>query len=121
MSVCSPCLQVNNVPYCVGNITIGTVTELNTAVYVFVKNIGKDTINRISTTTDGSGTVIIADFDNINQTKQTFELWVTTQTSENRLSITVGGSEGDCIGFRFEDRLDGNNQQIAFASFTFSV
>ena len=123
MSVCSPCLEIEPVPYCVSNITIGSIALTDTPVYVYVQNIGADQTTQISTTTDGSGVVTITDFQGFEQLNQSFELWVTDQTNtiNQRQTITVEGQTGDCLSFRFKDFVDGNNQAVSFSSFAFTL
>lgn len=103
MSLCSSCLQAEELPKCLTHLVIGTISP-TTAYYIYLKDTATDVTLRFSATSDGAG-LLTADISSTEwMPGHIYELWVTTQAATNtqtRQTITIGASTGTCVDVRF--------------------
>jgi len=127
MSICNPCTPVVSLPVCTQQIIIGTIAQISTAVYVYLRNVTLDKTTRIAgVTSDGAGLVTI----NTTTTKQLFnvghsyELWITLQNSTNieeKINFTIGSTSQDCVALRFTPVLDEDLDNLSAATQTLAL
>lgn len=130
MSVCVDGTRVCPVSWCGTNITIGTIDNLSTSIYIYVRRIDNGRTHRESTTTDGSGTVTKLLTDPGNQfynSSSDYEVWVTLQTSDNpndaRETITLddGTTQDTCFILTFESYKDQDGNNVSYTTQILSV
>lgn len=124
MSVCDSCHKPKPIARCLTNIIVGTVTSLNTAVYVYVRNLTTEHTVRYAATSSGAGLVTIPITPQRFSQDHSYEIWITKQTATNiseKENITIGGDVSDCIHFRFENILDNTNAQTTYTNQTFTL
>lgn len=116
------CTSTKKIAPCLTNLEMGTVSPTDTAMYVYIKRHGSaERIERISTTTDGSGT-LTPDLSGLPEgfLSQNFEyeIWATEQANdiEDRETITlpVGSVNDNCYCLNFNDIwIDDDKQSYA--------
>lgn len=109
MTVCNPCLTTDIIPVCVTSLVVGSISSLNTDVFVYVKDITTSKVVRFEETTDGAGLITITGLDTEPDfmPNHSYELWVTLATAtsiDDREDITVpnAGTTTECIALCFE-------------------
>ncbi len=110
MSVCDPCLKTELVPKCLTNLIIGTISSLNTAVFVYIRDLTTGKLLRFSEVSSGAGQVTVTGLDTEPDfmPDHSYEMWITLQTAisiEDRETITVTSSLGDVTGTCFQIRF----------------
>lgn len=111
---CPTCTETKPIPKCVDSLVIGAIDLDSTDVYIYVKNLTTERIQRIETTSDINGEVSLA---LTNPDKEfyspdfTFELWITlrTATINDKEDITIGYTTTDCFTIRFTEVFDGED------------
>jgi hypothetical protein len=98
------CQESQKIPTCLDELILGSVSEVNTLVYVDIKNISTGYNYRHSVTTSETG-VITLDLSEpapsfYNQDSY-YEIYVSS-ASHILLPITIDDSEFECIGVYFE-------------------
>lgn len=95
MSFCLPCTPTKELANCVTSIIIGTISQANTAVFVYFENMATGVITRFDVTSAaGTGVVTITKGSVIFVTGQDYEVWITLATAtsiDQRLSYNVNG------------------------------
>lgn len=123
-NVCTPCTKAKPIPTCITNLTIGTITALNTAVCVYIKNLTTGRLLRFSATSTGSGLVIVDISSQDWMPGHDYELWVTLASAvniEDRENVTVSGTAYTCFELSFEYVLDTAGDPISYASQTLKI
>ena len=103
---CTNCTESNQIPECVDTITIGTIANLNTAVYIYIRNLSTGYVHQQAATSSGAGLVILdstlpdKSFYNENHL---YELWITLQSAgiNNKKTITIDAEVQDCLLLNF--------------------
>lgn len=107
---------------CMAVLTIGTITQLNTAVYVYILNHTTGVRVRFPATSNGAGlvTVDLTDYPQIQD--HDYEIWLTLASATNtddRLEVTVDTVEYTCFAVSFVTVIDeqgaiatGDNQTL---------
>jgi hypothetical protein len=106
---CVNCLRTNIVPACTDELIIGTIQEI-APINIFVKNLTTGFVylqQADSISLYGYGSVILDMNDpdkSFYNPNSSYEIWVTLQddTEKERLSISVGDEDADCITVSFE-------------------
>lgn len=104
MSVCDTCLKAKPIARCVTNLIVGTITSLNTAVYVYIFDITTDREIRYSVTSSAAGLITIPITPQRFSEDHSYELRVTKVTADNidvRENITISGDVADCVNIEF--------------------
>ncbi len=110
MTQCNPCTPMKPLSRCMAVLTIGTISALNTAVHVYLKNHTTGVLVRFETTSaavTGLVTVDISDYPQI--AGHDYELWVTLATATNtdeRVNVTISAVAYTCFAIRFVTVLD---------------
>lgn len=105
---CSICTETKPIPTCVDKLIIGVIEDINTDVSIYIKNNVTGRIQKVDTTSDGSGEVTL---NLINPDKAfysqnfDYELWITLkdESINDKLDITIGYAVNDCFILRFVD------------------
>lgn len=93
---CSTCQKTKDIASCGENLTIGKISENDTDVYVFFKNLATGRITQIEATSDADG-VVVADVSRANfMWKQSYEIWVTPVDEDIKCRLDV--YPHDCSG-----------------------
>ena len=123
MAICTPCTKANLVPECVTNLTIGTISSLTTAVYVYQKHVKTGRIERYDITTGGAGEVTISPTSIMRE--QDFEYWVTLASAtdiETKETLTINGSTYDCVTVEYMIVKDASdNSAETYAAITLKI
>lgn len=121
---CNECSKTDAIPTCAATLVIGTVALLNTAMYVYVKDVTTGRLHMQPSTSSGAG-VVSLDMTLPDQTfwipDHHYELWMTTATStgmDNRTDFVISSTTVDCINLVFERVLDENSDGKEYASIT---
>lgn len=125
MSVCNSCIKTPPVARCLTNLIIGTIPNLLTAVYVYVKNVTLDNrIIRYSVTSDPAGIVTIPITPQRFSEDHAYEIHITLTTADNinedRLAITIGDKTADCANLRFQTIWKNDNTIATYTNQTLS-
>lgn len=105
---CTTCTRAKSVPVCTQTLTLGTIASLNAAVWIYVKDITTDRIERFAGQSNGAGLVTL-DMDLVPtyyQEDHTYEISVALQSAvsiHDTKDITISGTAYDCLQVRFEE------------------
>ncbi len=124
MSVCDPCLKAKPIARCITNIIVGTITSLNTAVYVYIKDITTDREIRFAVTSSAAGLITVPITSQRFSEDHSYELRITKVTANNidvRENITISGDVGDCVNIQFKTIFDNNNAVVTFTNQTLTL
>jgi hypothetical protein len=106
---CNNCTNTKTLSTCAGELTLGTISSLSTAVYIYVKTPSGYT-HRQSATSTGAGVVKLnlAQPDTFFYSTGTYEVWVTLATAdqETRLTVTISGTGYTCFNLKFNKHFD---------------
>lgn len=127
--ICNNCQRVCNIPSCVDNIIIGSITDTDQAVYVFFQD-QRSVINRLSATSDGNGLITLDLTDTANDDfeiipEMLYDIWVTRDDAESitdKEDITVSGSleTFNCLGFK-ANKIRNDDNVITITSDTLKI
>lgn len=123
---CNSCTNTKVLSACAGNLTIGTISALTTAVYIYVKN-PAGYVYRQSATSTGAGVVVLSlalPDTNFYHPNGTFEVWVTLATADRstKLSITIGAvTTYTCFNLTFEKTYDASEDAITYTTQTLAI
>ena len=121
---CLKCTRVKDVPKCLDQLVIGTISQTNTNVHVYFQT-STETLTRFTAQSDGAGLVVL-DTTNFEPNQVLlYNLWVTLENSGvyNNESLTIEGSIDpvECVSFNFNTIYNGNGSVISFASQTLEL
>lgn len=104
MSVCDSCIKAKPVARCLTNLIVGTIANVNTAIFVYITDLTTERRIRYSVTTDSDGLITIPITPQRFSDDHSYRLHVTLvnaiNVSEEEL-ITVGEETNNCISLRF--------------------
>ena len=101
---CNTCQEVNNVAKCVQSLIIGTVSETEADIYVYITDARGNTIRR-SSTTSVAGLITLDTSDVYFMDKMQYNISATIQTASNlddTLMIIDNGSSATASCILFE-------------------
>lgn len=106
MSVCAPCQKAEDIPNCLENLEIGTISDVDTDVYIYIKDITSDNQLRFERTSSAAGLVTLTGLDSEDEfmPAHSYELWITLKSAtsiEDRETITIGLDTVECIALTF--------------------
>lgn len=114
--ICNPCIKTKTLPRCITSLNIGTISDINSAVNVYIKNVTVGSSLAIQATSDGSGDIILDTSGICFIPEHAYLIWVTDNTAgyEERLNVSVDGESGETICVRFEKVIgeDGEEEQF---------
>lgn len=121
------CSKVNNLITPGTNVIIGTIADVNTAVYIYTQNTTTKRIERQAVTSDGAGAVVL-DMQSPDpyfyQANVEFNIWITLASAANMYvteEITIDTIEYDCLLVEFERVVAGDNIYIEETDQTITV
>jgi hypothetical protein len=93
------CQRVKDIPVCTNSIEVGSISEIETEIFVYIKNLTTDTEKVFETTSDENGLVVV-DVSKFNFSKNyTYELRITDK-DWNPLDIQLSEYNiVDCVSF----------------------
>lgn len=125
MSVCSDCIHPKPIARCITNLIIGSISSINTAVYVYIKNKTLDDREiRYSVTSSAAGLITIPITPQRFSEDHSYEIHVTKADAVGiniKENITIGGDVSDCTSLRFETIWDNNNAIVTYTNQTLSL
>lgn len=122
MAVCAPCTLTEEVPSCLTNLIIGTISSTNTDVHVYQKHILTGRVVRYDVTTSGAGLVTI-EVEDIMQ-DQIYEYWVVLDTAtsiEDRETITINADTYTCVTVPFVKVMQSDGDPQSYATITLNI
>lgn len=106
---CTQCKEVLPIPECAEAVLIGSITDFDTVVYIFVKNLSTGRIVQQESTSDDEGFVTLNTSDpdpSFYSESHFYELSITKQSDHFNVlqEITVEGSEDayTCLLLQFQ-------------------
>ncbi len=126
MSVCPECKKVAELPNNFTNLEIGTISNFNQSLRLYVKDIGdnRQEIRDTAIVSGVAGLIVVSAWDIALMEGITYELWVTkidAKDIEDRLDLTIAGDVNThaCVAFRTKTLYDedGDVQTIADVKF----
>lgn len=124
MSICSDCIHSKPIARCITNLIVGTISSLNTAVYVYIKDLTTDRDIRYSVTSSAAGLITVPITPQRFSEDHSYEIHVTLTTAagvENKQNITIGGEVSDCVSVRFETIWANDNTIATYTNQTLSI
>lgn len=122
---CNNCTNTKKLSTCAGNLTLGTIASLTTAVYIYVKN-PAGYIYRQSATSSGAGVVILSlasPNTSFYHSSGVFEVWVTLASAdiETRLTVTIGATGYSCFNLEFQKSFDNDGDPNVITTQTLAI
>lgn len=124
-TVCNPCTAMRTLIACTSTLTVGTIANLTTAVYVYIHNHTTDKLVRYSTTSSDAGLVSFDLSDGQSYMEgHDYELWITLQSATNmdeRVNFTIDAVAYSCAALEFhrlydnDDAIQSQNQTLKIA------
>lgn len=124
MSVCTDCIKSKPVARCLTNLIVGTISSLNTAVYVYIIDLTTEREIRYSVTSSAAGLITVPITPQRFSEDHSYEIRVTLITAANvdmRQNITVSGEIADCVALRFETIWQNDNTIATYTNQTLAV
>ena len=125
MSTCSSCHKPKPVARCITNLIIGIISDINTAVKVYIADKTlDDRIIEYSVISSAAGLVTIPITPQRFSEDHSYQLWITLSTAANvnmRQNITISGDVADCIDLRFQTIWDNDNAIQTFTDQTLAL
>lgn len=112
---CSTCTKTKKLTQCVNEISIGTIAEVDTEVYIYLKLVATGRVERHEATSDGAGLVVLNSTDITFMSGMLYEVWVGLRTTsvEDKLPVTIDSVEYDCFQVEFERVWTGAEMEAA--------
>lgn len=109
---CSSCAKTKPILSCVTELTVGTVANLTTALYIYIRNNTTNRLYRFEETSSGAGLVVVT-LDEVQMIPgHNYELWVTLASATNieqKLDVTIGDETNDCFDVSFQRVFNTDN------------
>lgn len=124
MSVCDTCIKPKPIARCVTNLIIGTISSINTAVYVYITNLTTEREIRYSVTSSAAGLITVPITPQRFSEDHSYEIHITKADAVGinvKQNITIGGDVSDCVSLRFETIWDNNNAIVTYTNQTLSL
>lgn len=116
---CLKCTKVNNIPKCLDELVVGTISSTNTDVYIVLES-STGRIITFTATSDGAGLVKLDTTDFEPNQVFNYNLWVSLQSNNiyDAEDLTIEGETDPvkCVSFKFDTVYNGNGSVISFAS-----
>lgn len=111
---CTPCQPTKKIPTCAAEVVVGSIEDLSTDIYIYIKNLTTGYLHRQESTSGPYGLVTLdlsvpdSSFYNPNST---YELWATLANAQigDRLEITIDEEPETCFELSFEKAFDEMN------------
>lgn len=119
---CIGCSSTKAVLNCVSNLKIGSLSN-STEYYVYFKNSSNGKINRVLSSTNGDG-ILIVEMDFTPLAKSQYEVWVTLENSEDidaKENILIDGIEATCLYVQFQRVYNQYNSSITASNQTLTL
>jgi len=120
--ICGNCRKVNDIPTCTNQVIVGTIANLNTALFIYFVT-ARGQVVQLDGSSDGSGLVTVdtSGFDFMSN--MTYEIFITLDVAvswEDKINITVPGEVDPqaCLQFTPDAVRDSDDDQIAFTTVT---
>lgn len=119
MSICNPCIKVKSIPKCTQSVVLGTITP-DTDVSVYVWDVTTSLIQTLDAASDNAGLLTVDFSDLALLSSHAYEVWATTAGGnyKDKLTITVGSTEGDTICLHVEEVKGVDGEMELFSSQT---
>lgn len=124
MSICSDCIHALPVARCVTNLIVGTISSLNTAVYVYIRDVTMDRDIRYAVTSSAAGLITVPITPQRFSEDHSYEIYITKTTAANisvKENITIQAEVSNCVSLRFETIWDNNNAIVTYANQTLTI
>lgn len=125
MSICNDCIHPKPIARCITNLIIGTISSVNTAIYVYIKDKTLDDREiRYAVTSGATGIVTVPITPQRFSEDHSYEIHITKQSAINvneKENMTIDGEVGDCSSLSFETIWDNNNLIATYTNQTLSV
>lgn len=111
---CSSCNKAKDLLSCISTLTIGTIANLNTAVYVYIRNNTTGRLYRYEVTSTGAGLVAVPINTQQWIPEHDHEVWITLQSATNideKVNFTVTGTSIECANFTLK-RVFGSDEAL---------
>ena len=104
MTVCNPSLATKPIPTCVGNLTIGTISDFNTMVSIIIEDITTGRREVYNSVSDGAGLVVANVESSEFSESHSYQGWVykTVNGIGNPYTITIDASTTEYFALNFE-------------------
>lgn len=124
MSICSDCIHPKPIARCVTNLIIGTISSINTAVHVYIKDLTTGRDIRYAVTSSAAGLITIPITPQRFSEDHSYEVYVTLASAvgiEVKQNLTIGGEVSDCSSLRFETIWASDNTIATYTNQTLTL
>jgi len=124
MSVCSDCTHTRPIARCITNLIIGTVAQVSTALFVYIKDLTTDREIRYAVTSSAAGLVTLPITPQKFSEDHSYELRITRADAANineNIAVVIDGESNTCASLRFETIWTNNNVIATYTDQTLSV
>lgn len=123
---CLICQKTSPVPTCTSTLILGTIANLNTAVYIYIKDLSTDRLQREGVSSNGSGQVSLpmSNAPRFYQSGHIMEVWITLQSAvdiTDAKDITISGTAYDCLLLTFYEVSNEVDGWYPFTTMTVAV
>lgn len=129
---CLDCEKSNLVPVCTTNLTLGVITDTDTDVDIYVRNVTLNQLhifevdaNDVQIASDANGYVVLPmSTKNIWNPSHYYEVWITKTSAthiEDRETISIGQVDTDCINLNLTYVTNQDSESENYSSLTLSI
>lgn len=123
MSVCVPCQKTELIPKCLTDLIIGTVSDFNEDMYIYIRDLTTLSLRRFEEQSSGAGLVTLTGLDTEPDfmPSHAYELWITRADAtsiEDKEDITINTNVYTCLALRFIDVEDESYASITIEDVT---
>lgn len=116
-TVCNPCTRMRPLLACATTLTVGTIANLTTAIYVYIHDHTTGRLVRYSTTSSGAGVVSFDLSDGqVYAEDHDYELYITLASATNieeKVSFTINAVAYDCVALDFKRVYDNDDVLVS--------
>jgi hypothetical protein len=107
--ICATTLKTKPIPTCLGELTIGVIADVSTAVNVHLHDVTTGRTEIFQETSDGAGIVKVDLTDKDFSDNHSYQIWITAAASSVKTTITIGSKSSEIVELNFQYSKDGDS------------
>lgn len=107
--ICTTTLKTKPIPTCIGELTIGTIADVSTAVNVHLHDVTLGSYKLFQEASDGAGLVKVDFTDYDFSDNHSYQIWITGVNSGAKKTITIGSKSSEIVELNFQYTNEGES------------
>lgn len=118
---CENCTPTNPIPACVNELTIGTIEDPNTGVFVVIEDVTQGRRMLIEATSDGDGLVVINTSGIMFAENHSYIVSIVETVGGSSIDFTIDAVEYECVGLRANKLFNSDGAILTATSHVLSI